>query len=134
MFKKTKFALGMALGTLFGLAFAPKKGKELREEIIADVKKGGDSSKILKKTAKDIGADISTTAKEVYQDPSVQKQIKHGKKEAKKVFGDLRKKAELKAKELAKASKKKFNDTKSELEKDVKGAVSEMTDKKKAKK
>lgn len=102
MFKKTKFALGLVAGAIFGLAFAPKKGKELREEIAGDIKKGGDSSKILKKTAKQIGDDVVSTAKEVYADPEVQKQIHHGKKEAVKTFNKIKKQAEGKVKEWQK--------------------------------
>jgi len=37
--RKNKFLFGAALGTLFGFLFAPKKGKETREQLSENVDK-----------------------------------------------------------------------------------------------
>lgn len=86
MSRNGKFLFGALVGALFGLAFAPKKGSDLRKELKTEIAKGGNGEATLKKNAAVMGEDIKTTATEVYQDPAVQKQIQIGKKEAGKII------------------------------------------------
>ncbi len=90
---KGKFVFGAVMGALLGLAFAPKKGSELRKELQSEIgKKDGNPEKVLKKNAALVKADIEETAKEVYHNPEVQKQLARGKKEAGKLVEKAQKK------------------------------------------
>jgi gas vesicle protein len=108
MARNGKFLFGAVLGALFGLAFAPKKGAELRKELKKEIEKGGHGEKTLKKTAGQIGQDIVETGKEVYNDPTVQKQIKQGKKEVAKLAEQAQKKLQESSEEWVKIARDKI--------------------------
>lgn len=71
---------GVIVGTLLGILFAPRKGKELRKQLKDEVKKGGVGTETLKKNFVEMGHDIADTAEEVYSMPEVQDQVNKGKK------------------------------------------------------
>ena len=108
MCKKCKFIVGALIGTLFGLAFAPKKGSELRKDLQKEIEKGGYGEKTMKKTANEIGKDVVETSKEVYNNPTVQKKIKYGTKEAKKLAGQAQKKIQESGEQWVKIARDKI--------------------------
>lgn len=108
MARNGKFLFGAVLGALFGLAFAPKKGKELRQELKSELEKGGHGEKTLKKTASHIGQDLVETGKEVYHDPAVQKQIRQGQKDAAKLAGQAQKKLQESSEEWVRIAREKI--------------------------
>lgn len=71
---------GVIVGTLLGILFAPRKGKELRKQLKDEVKKGGVGAETLKKNFVEMGHDMAETAEEVYNMPEVQEQVVKGKK------------------------------------------------------
>lgn len=96
------------MGALLGLAFAPKKGSELRKELQSELAKGGHGEKVLKKNAAIIGEDITETAQEVYHNPEVQKQIAKGKKEAEKLVTQAQKKLQESGEEWVQMARTKL--------------------------
>lgn len=105
---KGKFIFGAMMGALLGLAFAPKKGSELRKELQSELAKGGHGEKVLKKNAAIIGEDITETAQEVYHNPEVQKQIAKGKKEAEKLVTQAQKKLQESGEEWVQMARTKL--------------------------
>jgi len=92
------------MGTLLGVLFAPRKGKDLRKELKQEVSKGGMGTETLKKNFVEMGHDMANTAEEVYKMPEVQKQVGKGKKQAAKLMekaGDQVNKAERKVKDFS---------------------------------
>lgn len=108
MARSGKFLFGAIVGALFGLAFAPKKGSELRNELKTELEKGGKGEKTLKKNAAIMGKDIAETAKEVYEDPAVQTQVKRGQKEAEKIFNQAKENVESTKEEWVKMARSKI--------------------------
>jgi len=88
--KRGGLLFGVIVGTLLGVLFAPKKGKELRKEFQNEVNKGGLGTETLKRNFKEMGSDMAETAQEVYAMPEVQEQVQKGKKHV----GNLVKNAE----------------------------------------
>lgn len=119
MARNGKFLIGAILGALFGLAFAPKKGSEFRKELKTEISKGGHGEKTLKKTASMMGQDIADTAKEVYDDPAVQGQLKKGKKEAEKMLNKTRENLEHTRDEWVGMARSKINESQDMLEKEA---------------
>lgn len=119
MSRNGKFLFGAMLGALFGLAFAPKKGSDLRKELQDELVKGGKGDKTLKKNAATMGKDIATTAKEVYEDPQVQSAIKKGRKEAGKVVDQVKKEIQENSEEWVKLTREKLIEGKASLEKEA---------------
>lgn len=71
---------GVIAGTVLGILFAPKKGKELRKQLKTEVQKGGYGTETLKENFMEMGKDMKETAEDVYHQPEVQKQLKKGKR------------------------------------------------------
>ena len=71
---------GVIVGTLLGILFAPRKGKELRNQLKNEVSKGGMGVETFKKNFKEMGHDVASTAEEVYARSDVQKAVRSGKK------------------------------------------------------
>lgn len=68
-----------AIGTAFGLLFAPRKGVELRKKILQAKKQGKEPTEIIKQELGIIGKDITETAKTLFKSKEVKKLIKQGK-------------------------------------------------------
>ncbi len=79
--KRGGLLFGVIVGTLLGVLFAPRKGKELRKQLKNEVAKGGVGTETLKKNFVEMGEDMASTAGEVYSQPEVQKVVKKGKKQ-----------------------------------------------------
>lgn len=120
MARNSKFLFGAVLGAIFGLAFAPKKGSELRKEIKTELDKGGNGSEALKKNVQIMGEDISQTTQDIYNDPTVQKHIREGKKEGEKLFNKAKKNLENSAGEIIENTKKTLIDKSKEFIKKTK--------------
>ncbi len=107
--KNIKFMLGVMLGTAFGIAFAPKKGKELRDELVKDIK-DGKGEKFLKHNAKLIGKDVSDTTKEIYESEEVQSKIKEGKSQASKFTRKIKSEMQSRAGEWTEIARDKLEE------------------------
>ncbi len=81
--------LGLIFGTVFGVLFAPGKGKELRSKIKENRKKGGLGFAPLQDDFKKLGGEIAQIAKEFYQSETVQDVVEKGRKELKKISKDM---------------------------------------------
>ena len=116
MSRNNNLLLGVILGAVLGVAFAPKKGSDLRKELSDDLQGGGHGEKVLKDTAVHMSKDIAKTAKQIYHDPEVQKHLKNGTKEAKKVFDLAKKNIEENSGEWVEIAREKLVDVKKNLE------------------
>ena len=105
---------GIITGTLLGILFAPKKGKDLRDSIKKERDKGGHGLDAVKKGFIGMGKDLKDTAEEVYESPEVQEQVGRLKRKAsgyvdqvkdecEECVGDIKSKA---GKEVNKAKRK----------------------------
>jgi len=72
------------MGTLLGVLFAPKKGKDLRESVAKEIKDGGLGVKSIGDNIQAMGRDIGTAAQEVYDQPQVKNNVERGTKNIKK--------------------------------------------------
>lgn len=72
--------LGMILGTMFGVLFAPQKGKDLRSKIKADRKKGKLGIAPLKDDFKILGKEVADLAKDLYESDAVKDLVEMGRK------------------------------------------------------
>ncbi len=81
--------LGLIFGTVFGVLFAPGKGKELRSKIKENRRKGGLGFAPLQDDFKKLGGEIAQIAKEFYQSETVQDVVEKGRKEFKKISKDM---------------------------------------------
>ncbi len=71
---------GVIMGTILGVLFAPRKGKELRKDLKEEVKRGGLGTATLKKNLLEMGKEMAASAETIYEKPAVKKQINKGKK------------------------------------------------------
>jgi gas vesicle protein len=117
MSRNGKLLFGAILGALFGLAFAPKKGSDLRKELKDEIKKGGYGEKTFQKNAKLMGEDVAATAKEVIDDPEVQKQIEKVKEEGAKALNSAKKNIESTGEEWMEIARDKLMEEKEAVEK-----------------
>jgi len=118
--KGSNLLLGIVAGTVLGILFAPKKGKELREEIKQERQKGGMGFDTIKEGFVTMGREIAGSAKEVYGSEQVQRGIDKAKDFASDLVEDGKQKAGKVAK---KASKQVVKKAKSVAKKATKKAV-----------
>lgn len=123
MARNGKFLFGAVLGALLGLAFAPKKGSELRKELKTEIKKGGYGEETFAKNARLIGDDVAATAQEVIEDPTVQEHIEKVKKEGGKVLNQAKEHLEASGEEWMEIARDRIMDEKKHLEKEGGKAV-----------
>lgn len=130
-FGKFGWLLGLISGALFGVLFAPRRGKELRGKIKADRKAGGLGIAPLQDDLKDIGQEIAGIAKDFYESETVQDVVEKGRKKlkdfSKDVVGDVADFHYSKIKPLQSEIKHKVHFAKGEIKK----AKSEAKDLKK---
>ncbi len=67
---------GIVAGTALGILFAPRKGKDIRENFRKEIEEGGSGAHTLKTNIGAMGKDIAETATDIYEKPEVQKSIK----------------------------------------------------------
>jgi gas vesicle protein len=81
---------GLVAGIGLGVLFAPKKGKDLRENVKDNMDKGGVGMGlgVLKDAAMEMGKDIKKTYEETYDDVSKNKEVKKHFVKARKVAKD----------------------------------------------
>ena len=128
MARNGKFLIGAIVGTLFGLAFAPKKGSDLRKELKDEIKTGGHGEKTLQKNAKIISKDVSVTAQEVMEDPQVKKQIAKVKKEGGKAIRTAQKNIGSTGGEWLEIAREKLMEEKAMVEKQANTTVAHAFD------
>ncbi|MBI4975647.1 YtxH domain-containing protein [Candidatus Peregrinibacteria bacterium] len=115
MFKTLKSILaGIVAGTAVGILFAPKKGKDLRKNLKAEINKGGTGLSTVKETFTEMGKDIGGTCKECYDDVSKTEEFKKGKEKFKQYANTAKK--ELGKVIKKNVSKKTLNKAKKTLE------------------
>ena len=110
---------GVLAGTVLGILFAPKKGKELREQIKRERDEGGLGVDALKEGFVGMGKDMAGTAKDVYESETVQDNLSRAKVKAKE-YADMGKEKMGEAahdaiKHAKKLSKKATNFTKKKI-------------------
>lgn len=81
--------LGLVCGTLFGVLFAPNKGKDLRDRMKADRAKGKHGLTPLGDDIKHLGKQIASLAQDLYETDSVQEVVEKGRKKVKKLHDSL---------------------------------------------
>ena len=59
---KISLLLGLSLGTIAGVLFAPAKGKELRKSIRTEIEKGGSGISSVRRSLKGMAVDMVDTA------------------------------------------------------------------------
>ena len=120
--KRGGLIFGVIMGTLLGVLFAPRKGKELRKQLKDEVAHGGMGTETIKKNFKEMGQDMATTAEEVYNMPEVKKQVVKGKKHVDKFIRKAESKmnkAEQKVKDLG----EKYLDLDGEKMEEISGKI-----------
>lgn len=122
--RKLFLLVGAAFGTLAGFLFAPRSGKETRNKISEDIKKGGKGLDLIKNDAKKIGKDIADTVKEISENEDVKKIVKKGKKQAEEIYKKGKKELETALKEGKKKINTEIKKGKKKLEKITEDAYS----------
>lgn len=119
--KKLLLLIGAIFGTVAAFLFAPRSGKDTRNKLMDEIKKGGMGMDLLREDAKKVGKDFVETVKEIGENDEVKKLIKKGKKSAK----DLYKRGKKEVQIVIKEGKKKVEE---ELGKGKK-TIDRLTDK-----
>lgn len=88
-FGRIGWFLGLVFGTLFGVLFAPRKGKDLRAKIKADRRKGKFGISPLKDDMRLLGEELAEIAREIYQSTPVQDIVEMGRRSMKNISNDL---------------------------------------------
>jgi len=97
---------GVLAGTVLGILFAPKKGKELREQIKKERDQGGLGTAALKEGFVGMGKDMAGSAKNVYESEAVQDNLSRAKAKAKEYAEMGKEKMGHAAKDVVKGAKK----------------------------
>ena len=92
--KKGGLLFGVIVGTLLGVLFAPRKGKELRGQLKKEIEKGGLGTGTLKENFIEMGHDMAETAQKISEKPEVKRTIKKGKQHAEKIYRKAKEKVE----------------------------------------
>lgn len=77
---KLGWFLGLVFGALFGVLFAPGKGKDLRNRMKAERKKGKLGIAPLQNDFKSLGKEVAAIAKDLYESDTVQSLVETGRK------------------------------------------------------
>lgn len=88
-FGKLGWFLGLVFGALFGVLFAPRKGKELRDKMKADRKRGRLGIAPLSDDMMQLGQEIAQIAKDIYYSEHVSSIVEKGRKQMKKISDEL---------------------------------------------
>ena len=102
--------LGGVIGAVIGILYAPKSGRETREDV------NGKAEELLTKAKKEYEAALKKSSK-AYE--SAVKQLQHLESSTKEKVGEMEKKVD----ELTELGKETFHDTKGQLTKAVNAAV-----------
>lgn len=81
--------LGLVFGALVGVLFAPRKGKDLREKIKSDRKKGALGFAPLQDDFKTIGLEIADIAIDIYNSDAVSNLVETGRRNFKNISDDF---------------------------------------------
>jgi len=100
--KPKSLLAGLVAGAALGIFFAPKKGKEVRDNLKDDVKAGNTGLSVLKKTILEMGKEMGEYCKENLPEEKIEEKIK----DTKKVLKKTKKDAEKKIKKTVKKAKK----------------------------
>lgn len=112
--KKSGLLFGVIMGTVLGVLFAPRKGKELRTKLKKELERGGIGAETLKSNFTEMGQDIAQTAQKIYEKPEVQKEVAKGKKYLKDVASKAQE--QLEEAGLYEKGMEKVNKAKEQLE------------------
>ena len=94
MFKGLKaLVVGALAGTAVGILFAPKKGKQIRDNIKDELNTGGTGLSSVKDTLVEMGKEIGGTCKECYSEISQSEEYKEGKEKLKKYASQAKEEA-----------------------------------------
>ncbi|MEK9132336.1 MAG: YtxH domain-containing protein [Patescibacteria group bacterium] len=88
-FGKLGLIFGLLFGALFGVLFAPRAGKELRQKIKNDRQKGRLGIAPLSDDLKDVGLEIASVAKDIYESEEVQDIVEKGRRGVKRLSDNL---------------------------------------------
>lgn len=81
--------MGIIFGAVFGVLFAPRKGKELRQMMRTERKKGKLGIAPLQGDLKKLGQEIVAMAKDLYASEAVQEIVVKGRKKLKSLSDDF---------------------------------------------
>jgi len=98
--------LGLVTGTVLGILFAPKKGKELRDQIKKERDGGCLGVNALKKGFDGMEKDMASSAKNVYESDTIQDNMSKAKEKAKEYAEMGKDKMEQAANDAVKHAKK----------------------------
>jgi gas vesicle protein len=85
--KKGGLIFGVMIGTLMGILFAPRKGKEWMSKVVKEIDEGGLGTKTIGNNFKKMGQDIAETALNVYDNPRLKRGLKKNTKSVKQFYG-----------------------------------------------
>jgi gas vesicle protein len=123
---------GVIVGTLFGVLFAPRKGKEVRDKLKKELKKGGLGTETLKENFVEMGQDVAKTAQEFYDQSPLKDEVQNRQKSVGSFVKKTKRKLNKAAPELKKMGDQYYQMGKEKLEKayhQAESAVGEVVEK-----